>query len=353
VFHPGSARRIILCTNVAETSLTVPGIRFVIDTGYVRISRYSHRSRIQRLPIEPVSQASANQRKGRCGRLGPGICIRLYSEADFELRPEYTEPEILRTSLATVILRMLTTDLGAVEDFPFLDPPAPRMINEAYHLLYELGAIKVSRQAVSMGRQLAGWPLDVRLARMLIEGSKKSCLNELIVLAAALSIQDPRERPLDVRAAADEAHERFANADSDFMSFLQLWKYLKQQRKKQSANQFRKLCKREYLNWNRINEWFDLHRQFRQQAREERLPFNHEPGSFEQIHQALLTGLLSHVGHKSPEDSSYMGPRSKVFHSISGVGFVWPQTTVAGRSPDCGNWQNICPYQCPCETRVD
>ncbi len=326
VFHPGSARRIILCTNVAETSLTVPGIRFVIDTGYVRISRYSHRSRIQRLPIEPVSQASANQRKGRCGRLGPGICIRLYSEADFELRPEYTEPEILRTSLATVILRMLTTDLGAVEDFPFLDPPAPRMINEAYHLLYELGAIKVSRQAVSMGRQLAGWPLDVRLARMLIEGSKKSCLNELIVLAAALSIQDPRERPLDVRAAADEAHERFANADSDFMSFLQLWKYLKQQRKKQSANQFRKLCKREYLNWNRINEWFDLHRQFRQQAREERLPFNHEPGSFEQIHQALLTGLLSHVGHKSPEDSSYMGPRSKVFH-------IFPGSDLFGRKP--------------------
>ena len=188
VFHPGSARRIILCTNVAETSLTVPRIQFVIDTGLVRISRYSHRSRVQRLPIEAVSQASANQRKGRCGRLGPGTCIRLYSEADFESRPEFTEPEILRTSLASVILRMLTTDLGSVEEFPFLDPPAPRMINDAYHLLFELGALNTERRPLPLGRQLARWPLDVRLARMLIEGSRKACLNELIVLATALSI---------------------------------------------------------------------------------------------------------------------------------------------------------------------
>ncbi|MGB5486841.1 MAG: ATP-dependent RNA helicase HrpA, partial [Lysobacterales bacterium] len=320
VFHPGSERRIILCTNVAETSLTVPRIRFVIDTGFARISRYSHRSRVQRLPIEAVSQASANQRKGRCGRLGPGTCIRLYSEADFDLRPEFTEPEILRTSLDSVVLRMLTTDLGAVEDFPFLDPPAPRMINDAYHLLFELGAIDVDRQPLPLGRQLARWPLDVRLARMLIEGSRKSCLNELIVLATAQSIQDPRERPIDAVAAADEAHSRFEDDSSDFMAFLRLWQYLKKQRKTKSSSQFRKLCRSEFLNWTRVNEWFDLNRQLYEQAREEKLSFNREEGTHEQIHQALLAGLLSHVGNKKPEDNSYVGPRSKTFYIFPGSG---------------------------------
>ena len=326
VFHPCTARRIILSTNVAETSLTVPRIRFVIDTGFARISRYSHRSRVQRLPIEAVSQASANQRKGRCGRLGPGTCIRLYSEADFDLRDDFTEPEILRTSLASVILRMLTTDLGAVEDFPFLDPPAPRMINDAYHLLFELGAINEAREPVPLGRQLARWPLDVRLARMLIEGSRKACLSELIILAAAQSIQDPRERPLDASAAADESHGRFTDDDSDFLVFLKLWKYLKQQRKEKSSSQFRKLCKREYLNWTRVNEWFDLNRQFYQQAREEKLNFSNEAGSSEHIHQALLSGLLSHVGNKNPEDNGYMGPRSKTFH-------IFPGSVMFGRRP--------------------
>ena len=326
VFHPDTARRIILCTNVAETSLTVPRIRFVIDTGFARISRYSHRSRVQRLPIEAISQASANQRKGRCGRLGPGTCIRLYSETDFDLRPEFTEPEILRTSLASVILRMLTTDLGAVEDFPFLDPPAPRMINDAYHLLFELGAIDSEREPTKLGRQLARWPLDVRLARMLIEGSKKACLKELIVLASAQTIQDPRERPLDAMAAADEAHGRFEDDNSDFMAFLNLWHYVKQQRKEKSSSQFRKMCKREYLNWTRINEWFDLNRQLHEQAREEKLSFSKEPGTFEQIHQALLAGLLSHVGHKNPEDHGYTGPRSRAFH-------IFPGSGLFGRSP--------------------
>ena len=326
VFHPGPARRIILCTNVAETSLTVPRINFVIDTGFARISRYSHRSRVQRLPIEAVSQASANQRKGRCGRLGPGVCIRLYSEADFDLRPEFTEPEILRTSLASVILRMLTTDLGAVEDFPFLDPPAPRMINDAYHLLFELGATDVDRRPVKLGRQLARWPLDVRLARMLIEGSKQNCLHELIVLSSALTIQDPRERPLDATAAADQAHGRFEDDNSDFLAFLQLWQYLKQQRKQKSASQFRKLCKREYLNWTRVNEWFDLNRQLYEQAREEKLSFSREPGTPEQVHKALMAGLLSHVGHKNPEDNTYMGPRSRTFN-------IFPGSGLFGRRP--------------------
>ncbi len=326
VFHPGPERRIVLCTNVAETSLTVPRIRFVIDTGLARISRYSHRSRVQRLPIEPISQASANQRKGRCGRLGPGVCIRLYAESDFNLRPEFTEPEILRTSLASVILRMLTTDLGAVEDFPFLDPPAPRMINDAYHLLYELGAIDTDRQPLPLGRQLAGWPLDVRLARMLVEGSAKACLNELIVLATAQSIQDPRERPPDAAAAADAAHGRFEDGNSDFMAFWRLWEYLKKQRKELSSSQFRKLCGREFLNWTRVNEWFDLNRQLYQQAREEKLSFSKEPGSHDQIHQALLSGLLSHVGRKNPEDTSYQGPRSKTFH-------IFPGSELFGKKP--------------------
>jgi ATP-dependent helicase HrpA len=320
VFHPGTARRIILSTNVAETSLTVPRIRFVIDTGFARISRYSHRSRVQRLPIEAISQASANQRKGRCGRLGPGTCIRLYSEDDFNLRSEFTEPEILRTSLASVILRMLTMNLGAVEDFPFLDPPAPRMINDAYHLLFELGAIDSKRQPVKLGRQLAGWPLDVRLARMLIEGSRQSCLHELIVLASALSIQDPRERPLEASAAADETHARFENDNSDFLVYLKLWQYLKQQRKEKSSSQFRKMCKREFLNWTRVNEWFDLNRQFYEQAREEKLKFNKTPGSDEQIHLALMAGLLSHVGYRNPENNNYSGPRSRLFHVFPGSG---------------------------------
>ena len=320
VFHPGKARRIILSTNVAETSLTVPRIRFVIDTGFVRISRYSHRSRVQRLPIEPVSQASANQRKGRCGRLGPGTCIRLYSESDFNLRQEYTEPEILRTSLASVILRMLTMGLGAVEEFPFLDPPAPRMINDAYHLLFELGAINAARRPVKLGHQLARWPLDVRLARMLIESSRQTCLKELLILAAGLSIQDPRERPLDASAAADEAHGRFEDNKSDFMSLLGLWHYLQKQRKKNSASQFRKLCRREFLNWQRVNEWSDLYRQLNEQAREEKLSLNQQPGSYEQIHRSILAGLLSHVGTKIPEDSSYMGSRSRTFHIFPGSG---------------------------------
>jgi ATP-dependent helicase HrpA len=320
VFHPGGARRIILSTNVAETSLTVPRIQFVIDSGLVRISRYSHRSRVQRLPIEAVSQASANQRKGRCGRLGPGTCIRLYSQDDFESRPEFTEPEILRTSLASVILRMLTTRLGAVEDFPFLDAPAPRMINDAYHLLFELGAIDEARRPTASGQQLSRWPLDVRLGRMIMEGNQNHCINEVLVLAAGLSIQDPRERPMDVSAAADEKHSRFEDEKSDFVALLKLWDYLKKERKQRSANQFRKMCRQEFLNWQRVNEWFDLKRQLLQQAREEKLSFNHKPASYEQIHQSLLSGLLSHVGHKDPEDTSYIGTRSRTFHVFPGSG---------------------------------
>jgi len=326
VFHPGKLRRIILSTNVAETSLTVPGIRFVIDSGLARISRYSHRSRIQRLPIEAISQASANQRSGRCGRLGPGICVRLYSEEDLFSRPEYTEPEILRTSLATVILRMLTTGLGVVEEFPFVDPPAPRMINDAYQLLFELGAVDEARSPTRLGHSLVRWPMDVRLARMVVEGSKQGCLEDMMVLAAALSIQDPRERPLDAQAAADEAHGRFSDSKSDFVTFLRLWQYLREQRRKVSGNQFRKLCRREFLNWQRVLEWFDLYQQLRDQARQSRLQLSGKHGEYDQVHRALLSGLLSHVGLKHPEDRSYQGTRSRSFH-------IFPGSGLFGRSP--------------------
>jgi ATP-dependent helicase HrpA len=326
VFHPGAQRRIILSTNVAETSLTVPRIRFVVDSGLVRISRYAHRSRIQRLPIEPVSQASANQRSGRCGRLGPGTCVRLYDEADFLSRPEFTEPEILRTSLASVILRMLSMGLGTVEQFPFIDAPAPRMINDAYKLLFELGAIDDSRKPTPLGLRLARWPMDVRLARMVVEGSDRGCLEDLLVLAAALSIQDPRERPLDAQAAADEAHGRFSDERSDFSGFLLLWQYLRKQRKSVSGNQFRKLCRREFLNWQRVLEWFDLYQQLRDQAREDRLRLSGRHGDYEQVHKALLSGLLSHVGLKHPEDHSYQGVRAKSFH-------IFPGSGLFGRRP--------------------
>jgi ATP-dependent helicase HrpA len=326
VFHPGKARRVILSTNVAETSLTVPRIRFVVDSGFARISRYAHRSRIQRLPIEPVSRASANQRMGRCGRLGPGTCVRLYSEEDFDLRPEFTEPEILRTSLASVILRMLTMGLGAVEEFPFIDRPAPRMINDAYHLLFELGAVDGNREPTPQGRQLARWPLDVRLGRMVLEGARQGCLEDLLVLAAALSIQDPRERPLDAQEAADEAHGRFADKKSDFVTLLKLWQYLREQRRQKTGNQFRKLCRREFLNWQRVLEWFDLVQQLRDQAREERLALHGGHGKYEQVHMALLSGLLSHVGQRHPEDPGYAGARNRNFH-------IFPGSGLFGRGP--------------------
>jgi ATP-dependent helicase HrpA len=320
VFHPGPQRRIVLTTNVAETSLTVPRIRFVIDSGLARISRYGHRSRIQRLPIEPISQASANQRTGRCGRLGPGTCVRLYSEADFLGRPEFTEPEILRTSLASVILRMMTMGLGAVEDFPFVDRPAPHMISDAYQLLFELAAIDQDREVTELGRRLARWPLDVRLARMVEEGARRGCLEDLLVLAAALSIQDPRERPLEAQAAADLAHKRFADPKSDFAALLQLWAHLRKQRKAVSGNRFRQLCRREFLSWQRVLEWFDLYQQLRDQAREDGLALTGRHGDYEAVHKSLLAGLLSHCGRKHPEDPSYSGARNRSFYIFPGSG---------------------------------
>ena len=267
VFKSHAGRRIILATNVAETSLTVPGIRYVIDPGTARISRYSYRTKVQRLPIEPISQASANQRQGRCGRVGPGICIRLYDESDFLNRSEFTDPEILRTNLASVILKMLSIGLGDIAGFPFLQPPDERHIKDGFLLLEELTAVsKVNGQLklTQLGRDLAQLPVDPRLARMVIEAKKMGCLQQVIVIAAGLSIQDPRERPLEKQQAADEAHKKYTDKESDFVSWVNLWHHVQSLQKELSASQFRKKCKTEFLAYLRIREWQDLYSQLRQ-----------------------------------------------------------------------------------------
>ncbi|ERH22290.1 helicase protein, partial [Actinomyces johnsonii F0542] len=284
VFEAHRVRRIVLATNVAETSLTVPGIRYVIDPGLARISRYSNRTKVQRLPIEPVSRASANQRAGRCGRVADGIAIRLYSQADFETRPEYTEPEILRTSLASVILQMAALGLGAVEDFPFLDAPDPRQVRSGLQLLTEIGAIGPAGTAsarsddapgrgrrgphlTGIGRRLARLPIDPRLGRMLLEAGELGCVGEVMVIVAALSIQDVRERPADKQEASDALHRRFADPTSDFLTYLNLWRYLRTQSRELSGSAFRRMCRAEFLHYLRVREWQDVHAQLRQLAR--------------------------------------------------------------------------------------
>ncbi|MEM7341807.1 MAG: ATP-dependent RNA helicase HrpA [Actinomycetota bacterium] len=284
VFANHDKRRVVIATNVAETSITVPGIRSVIDTGTARISRYSHRTKVQRLPIEAISQASADQRAGRCGRLGPGICIRLYSEDDYASRPEFTEPEIRRTNLASVILRMASLGLGDIDEFPFVDRPEPRAIRDGIDLLDELDALDPDPELVGTrkwltptGRDLARIPVDPRYGRMLLEADHNGCLDEVMVIVAGLSVQDPRERPSDRQQVADESHRRFADPDSDFLSYLNLWSYLRTARRDRTRNQFRRLCKREFLNYNRIVEWQDIHAQLRDVARDLKLrPSGHE-----------------------------------------------------------------------------
>ncbi|HEX7308772.1 ATP-dependent RNA helicase HrpA [Lentzea sp.] len=297
VFQRHTGRRVVLATNVAETSLTVPGIKYVIDPGNARISRYSHRLKVQRLPIEPISQASANQRKGRCGRVSEGICIRLYSEEDFEARPEFTDAEILRTNLASVILQMTNIGLGDVAKFPFIDPPDARNINDGIGLLQELGAIDaVEKKLTPTGRKLAALPVDPRLGRMVLEADTTGCLKEVMIIAAALSIQDPRERPADQQEAATQQHARFVDKESDFVTFLNLWEYLREQQKELSGNQFRKRCKAEFLNYLRVREWQDIYLQLRQVAKQIGMHPGDQPGDPRNIHIALLSGLLSHIG---------------------------------------------------------
>ncbi|MDN3210530.1 ATP-dependent RNA helicase HrpA [Haemophilus sp. SZY H57] len=320
IFHPSGLNRIVLATNVAETSLTVPGIKYVIDPGTARISRYSYRTKVQRLPIEPISQASANQRKGRCGRVSEGICIRLYSEEDFNSRPEFTDPEILRTNLASVILQMTALGLDDIEAFPFVDSPDKRHIQDGIKLLEELGAFEIvrtksgeKRQLTAAGRQLSQFPVDPRLAKMLLSAVSQDALHEVMIIVAALSIQDPRERPQEKQQASDEKHRRFADKKSDFLAFLNLWRYLQEQQKELSKNQFRRQCQKDFLNYLRIREWQDIYHQIRLTVREMGLPINSEKAEYQQIHTALLSGLLSHIGLKEAEKQQYLGARNAHF----------------------------------------
>lgn len=320
IFHPSGLNRIVLATNVAETSLTVPGIKYVIDPGTARISRYSYRTKVQRLPIEPISQASANQRKGRCGRVSEGICIRLYSEEDFNSRPEFTDPEILRTNLASVILQMTALGLDDIEAFPFVDAPDKRHIQDGIKLLEELGAFEMirtkagdKRQLTAVGRQLAQLPVDPRLAKMLLTAVSQGGLHEVMIIVAALSIQDPRERPQEKQQASDEKHRRFADKKSDFLAFFNLWRYLQEQQKELSKNQFRRQCQKDFLNYLRIREWQDIYHQIRLTVREMGLPINSEKAEYQQIHTALLSGLLSHIGLKEAEKQQYLGARNAHF----------------------------------------
>lgn len=323
VFQQHTGRRIVLATNVAETSLTVPGIKYVIDPGTARISRYSHRTKVQRLPIERISQASANQRKGRCGRTSDGICIRLYSEDDFDARPEFTDAEILRTNLASVILQMTAAGLGEIEKFPFIDPPDHRNIRDGVQLLQELGAFDPAqkdprKKLTPMGRQLSQLPVDPRLARMVVEADKNNCVREVMVIAAALSIQDPRERPSDKQTQADQNHARFKDETSDFLSYLNLWRYVREQQKERGSSSFRRMCKQEYLNFLRIREWQDIYAQLRTVARSMGIHVNETDAPETSVHISLLAGLLSHIGLKDTDKNEYLGARGAKFAVFPG-----------------------------------
>ena len=339
VFQPHTGRRVVLATNVAETSLTVPGIRYVVDPGTARISRYSHRTKVQRLPIEAISQASANQRKGRCGRLSDGICIRLYTEADFLARPEFTDPEILRTNLASVILQMTALGLGDMAAFPFVDPPDRRSVADGVALLVELGALDPTqtgdRRLTPLGRRLAQFPVDPRLARMMLAAEQNGCVREVAIIVAALSIQDPRERPADHRQAADEKHRRFADPQSDFLAYLNLWRYLREQQKELSSNQFRRLCRVEFLNYLRVREWQDIYSQLRQVAATMGISLNSQPAEAQQIHTSLLAGLLSHIGVRDAEKPARAGGRgSYEYQGARNARFaIFPGSALFGHPP--------------------
>jgi ATP-dependent helicase HrpA len=341
IFKPHSGRNIVLATNVAETSLTVPGIKYVIDPGTARISRYSYRTKVQRLPIEAISQASANQRAGRCGRVSSGVCIRLYAEDDFLNRPEFTDPEILRTNLATVILQMLALDLGEITDFPFVQAPDNRNINDGVKLLEELAAINANSARVKltpMGRSLSKFPIDPRLAKMILTAADLGCIEQIFIIVSALSIQDPRERPHEKQQAADEKHGRFKNKQSDFISLLKLWDYAQQQQKLLTNNQFRRMCQKEFLSYVRIREWQDIYSQLTHSLRELKIPMsrieldlseeaekNNSNANVDIVHQAILSGLLSHIGQQD-ENREYKGARGSKF-------FIFPGSALAKKSP--------------------
>ncbi|MEJ3652343.1 ATP-dependent RNA helicase HrpA [Actinomycetes bacterium KLBMP 9759] len=337
VFQPHTGRRVVLATNVAETSLTVPGIHYVIDPGTARISRYSRRLKVQRLPIEKVSQASANQRAGRCGRVADGICIRLYSEDDFDARPEFTDPEILRTNLASVVLQMISLELGDIAAFPFVDPPDPRAVGDGLALLHELGALDGRNALTPVGRALSTLPVDPRLGRMLVEADRNGCLREVLVIAAALSVQDPRERPTEQRQSADEKHARFTGAwtsngttvdagGSDFLAFVNLWNYVAEQRASLSGNKFRRTLRDEFLHYLRIREWQDLHNQLRSAARNAGMTLNDLDADPDRIHISVLSGLLSQIGLREAETREYLGARGAKF-------MIFPGSPLARKQP--------------------
>src|SRR5690606_31549018 len=341
---PGIRRRVVIATNVAETSITVPGIRYVVDAGTARISRYSPRAKVQRLPIEAISQASANQRSGRAGRTSPGIAIRLYSEDDFDRRPEFTDPEILRTGLAAVILQMLELRLGDIREFPFLTPPDSRGIADGLDLLRELGAIDTEQRITRVGRDLARLPVDPRFGRMLVEAGRQGVVREVAAIVAGLSIQDPRERPLEKRPQADAAHARFRDPGSDFVSLLNLWNHLEDAQKERSGNAFRRMCKTEYLNYLRVREWQDLYRQLvralelgartisgpRRDASADarpgrRIDLSTRSTDSDAIHRSVLAGLLSRLGLRDPEKKDYLGSRGQRFVIFPGSGLAKKQ----------------------------
>ena len=327
VFERGPHRRVVLATNVAETSLTVPGIHFVVDTGLARVKRYSPRQKIDQLRIEPVSQAAARQRAGRCGRVASGIAIRLFAEKEFEERPEFTTPEILRTSLASVILRMAALELGPIAEFPFIEPPTPRQVEDGYRQLFELGAIDDERTLTALGLELARLPVDPRIGRLLLASREFHCLSEMVILAAALSIQDPRDRPQALREASDRAHEEFRDDASDFTQLINLWKFFDNEFiHKKSNRKLYETCREHFLSYVRMREWRDLAGQLREMAGELKIRDNATPATYEQIHRALLTGLIGNVGMKALDGDHYHGPRGLQFH-------IWPGSGLKKNRP--------------------
>ncbi|MCA1805830.1 MAG: ATP-dependent RNA helicase HrpA [Xanthomonadaceae bacterium] len=337
VFRPHRGRRIVLATNVAETSLTVPGIRYVVDTGLARLSRYSYRSKVQRLPIEKISRAAADQRAGRCGRVAAGICIRLYSEEDFAARPAFTEPEILRTNLAAVILQMSALGLGAVEDFPFVEAPDARFVRDGFKLLQELGAVDEGQRLTERGRQLARLPVDPRIGRMILAAREELCLREVLVIAAALSVQDPRERPLDKAQAADEKHRLFAVPYSDFLGYLNLWNAYHEQARHLSQNKLRKWCQQHFISYVRMREWHEVERQLQRLVTDMGLRLNQEEAEPDAIHRALLSGLLGNIAMKTAE-REYTGARNLKLELFPGSVLVKkrPQWIMAAELVETG-----------------
>jgi ATP-dependent helicase HrpA len=330
VFRTTNARRIVLATNVAETSLTVPGIRYVVDAGLARVKRYSYRNKVEQLQIEAISQAAANQRAGRCGRVADGVCIRLYEEDDFLQRPKFTDPEILRSSLAAVILRMKSLHLTDVETFPFVEPPQGRAIADGYQLLQELGAVDDANELTAMGRKLAKLPLDPRVGRMILAAVDNVCLTEMLIIASALSVQDPRDRPMEYQQQADEKHKKFADEKSEFLSFLKIWRWFEQAIEHKKTNrQLQDNCRENFLSQVRLREWRDVHSQLLTIVKEQGWRLNDAPATYEQLHMALLTGLLGNIGYKMEDDSgAYLGARGIKFH-------IWPGSTLGKKA---GKW---------------